>query len=201
MRAEAVHAFREPVRTFLLPDGTEVTVRLLNKVRFGRTSSTGRHETKHAYVGSKNRTLRYVTIRPEGNTRGHAALTRHDPVAAGASIAHGHSGTGHDRLLVGRDTWAISAAARMMSGKEMALEAIATALEDETTLSAGRVANIIAEIENGPQFLIEVRRPDGKISTQTKTGRWSHGMLTADNIPRTSLPQKPSLYSGTRNKK
>jgi hypothetical protein len=193
MGAEAL-AFKEKRNTFRLKDGSMVTVRLLNKVRFGSFGSVTDHEKDHAYVASKNGTLRYVTIRSEGNSLGHAALTQEDKVAAAASIAHGHSGTGHDAMLVGKDTWAIRAAREMMAGKELALHAIGTALEEETTLSAARVANIIADIEGGPTFLIEIQRPDGKVSTQTKAGRWSHGMLTAKDIPVESLAPSGSAY-------
>ncbi|GEM_PF-3363308 len=156
------------------PDGTIVGVTAEKKEK-KRTipGGTAKHEAMHAVAAEENGTsVSLATIVPGEGYLGLTVLSRPDAVAAAAPHAHGHSGTSHDMKIVefmGVSPSAASNAARNIIGRNShKVEAVASHLQDNKSLSGFEVRNTMSDAEEelrNPVYeaIVTVKNPLGEV--------------------------------------
>jgi hypothetical protein len=180
-----------PIGETVRADGSIVVVEKRRGSRRGpRGGSTARHEARHAVAAIANGTgVVYATIIPGPGYRGLTQLSGFDAVAAAAPHAHGDDGTGHDVSIIERAGHSVgaagSAAKSILAERHEHVEAVASALQTEGSLSGSRIREIMSDIDKGPEIIIKIFFPNAKKFERTIRRRMdgSDGILLPEDLP------------------
>lgn len=137
---------------------------------------TAKHEAAHVVASGE---IIEATIIPSGDALGTTQPKKMTAAAAAAAEAMGHSGTGHDMMLVKHylgvsPEVAISAAKSALQGKEEEMKEVATLLEERRTIGQRDVEEARENVKNRAQGIfpiqIEIITADGnKKQIETKS--------------------------------
>ena len=157
----------------VLPDGRFLSVEPLSTLFIDRgidRHRTSFHEACHTVLALyKNIGVKHVTNIAEGDSAGHIAVEKFDPVVAAASIAMGCDGTGADEAMIlesGYDLHkAVAEARRILAGRTDEILAIATLIEARRMVSGTETWQLSQEVsdikKNGERYLVRTINRDG----------------------------------------
>jgi hypothetical protein len=158
--------------------GYEVRTEVLSSIRYSTPGSKSMHESSHAVINPPN--VRLMTKHPDANSEARVEPYFFDARMAAGSIADGHSGTGHDMMLVhflGNPAIDIPAARSILSQRRDEQLALASATEAHGTLYNGEVMAVMSEVSNGKPVGITEFLPDGEKRERVERIKWNAGEI------------------------
>ena len=154
--------------------GYEVSVTSISPIQYVKPGETAIHEAAHGVINPSN--VKSITREPGPGYLGKTEVYALDTVMAAGSIADGHSGTGHDMMIVnffGNPGTDVPTAKSILASRKEHKNALAGAVEAHGTLSNGQVRAVMDEVDNGRPVIIKEKQPNGEIRERAERVRWN----------------------------
>lgn len=152
--------------------GVEISVASRSRIKYETPGETSRHEAAHGVIDPSN--VKRISRVPGPGYLGITEVYHPDTVMAAAAHADGHSGTGHDMMLV--DLFGSPAdldlAKSTLASRGEEKHALASAVEAHGTLGNGEVQEVMQEVKYGKPVTVTQRHPNGERKQREERINW-----------------------------